>query len=162
MDISRNHASGLIRSLRQAQKIRAHCLPGDIRPCWVRISTPPACEAATGAYEARRWLWFYLDLWHRAMRAFCGPDGYPAASCGMPTRTRITSFEDLEEENDRRMVELFDARIDELPDIERAAIGYHFGLTHCWPFADHPQDRLDDATDTLIAALRKYTSVPGS
>jgi hypothetical protein len=120
----------------------------------------PASEREEQPYETARWLENYLDLWQRFMRSYWGPHGYPQTSPGFPSKARIQCFEDLEEESDRHMVAMFDARISELEPKHRNAIFYCCGLTHVWPYTEHPADAADEAKAKLADLLRKWTAVP--
>jgi hypothetical protein len=160
MEISRQHASNTMRQLRARERVRVTGQQ-DGCPLWARMRLRTREEAPSGTYEAERWLSTYLDLWQRAMRAFCGPQGYPQSASGFPGRARITTFEDLEEECDQRMVAMLDARIDELSPLHRTAIYYSVGLTHRWPYNGlHPQDVIDSARSELLERMRAWTAVP--
>ena len=158
LKIGRTHADQLIRALRQAEKIRLVDVVDNQRIYERMRRRQRAVEPQP--HETERWLMSNLDMWQRFMRSYWGPQGYPERSSGFPGRARITSFKDLEESSDRYIVQLMDARIDELGDKDRSAIYFCCGLTDRWIWPDHPQDAIDVAKTLLVERLRKWTAVP--
>lgn len=162
--ISNYHSRSLVNVLRRQEQVRVIGMDGRSK-LWALVSQFRRCDQWTPVIEQEyetaerdRWLAELLDKWARFMSSYWGPHGYPQRSAGMPARARIQSFEDLEEQVDRHLVEACDACIDSLPDKLRAAVYYRYNLTD--RITGNPQEQVEDALELLIQRLKGRVVVP--
>lgn len=85
-------------------------------------------------------------------------DGAPQASPGAPD-ARIHSFEDMEIEDNKRVVAIVDAAVYELPVMERNVILMHYGMMsyNVWR-ADFTR-LFDIAIESMFVLLKRKLSV---
>jgi predicted ArsR family transcriptional regulator len=170
LGISRYHSRAVLGALRAKEVVMVRgTVPGQGMDQKVWALAPrmrkadqwvPLQHKEQRSAEQARWLAELLEKWERFMRSYWGPHGYPQHSPGMPSRARIQSFDDLEEEVDRHCVAACDAAIDDLPERLRSAIFYRHRLTDVWAYSGHPEDLVELAHEALLPLLRKRLAVP--
>lgn len=170
MEISKGSARSALILLREKERVcvkgEQHSIGGP-QKIWCLVSEvrradqwTPVIASEYAQSERERWIAELLDKWERFMKSYWGPHGYPQSASGMPARARIQSFEDLEEEVDRYLVEAADACIDDLSDFFRTAIYYRHRLTDRWIYGHHPQEAIDGAVEVLLFKLSRRVAVP--
>lgn len=100
-----------------------------------------------------------LDLWAEWMQAGeSTAEGYPCKSVGAPD-ARIHSFDDLEIEVDKHVVDAVNACVYEIPVMERNAILMHCGLMEFQVWRTDFTTVFDLAIESLYELLKSKVAI---
>lgn len=101
----------------------------------------------------------WLMLWERYMRSVKFSLGFPAVAAGFAHDARIRSWEDVDDEQDKTIVEAVDAAVDSLPHVEREAVYRWHNLSAVWPHRESVDEMFRLALSRLMGLVDKRIPV---
>lgn len=144
---------------RMAERGKMHVVGHRGAAVWARVQQQQRhweeVDEARRLVRIREW----LLLWERYMRSVKFSLGFPAVAAGFAHDARIRSWEDVDDEQDRKIVQAVDAAVDSLPAAQREAVYRWHNLTEHWPHAESVDEVFRLAVDRLLPLVDKRIPV---